>query len=194
MIALARPGTGGSIQNRAPPYRSASGLSSSAALSVALAEVFGVGGSPRSRRPGSAGTPSTVSGVPVGAMDPLVCAGGRRGHALLIDFATLATDQVPVPDEAEIVVVDSGQRRTLRTSGLRRPGGRVPGAASVVGPLGIGVESDLAALSDPVLHRHGPATSSPSAAGSESSRRRWRPATWPGRARLMAESHRSLAE
>ena len=46
MVALARPEWGGSLQIRTT-LPVGSGLSSSAALSVALAEVFGVSGSPR---------------------------------------------------------------------------------------------------------------------------------------------------
>jgi galactokinase len=151
MIALARPDTGGSIHiDTTLPI--GSGLSSSAALSVALAEVFEVGGSAEETAEVCRHA-EHLSGVPVGAMDPLICAGGRRGHALLIDFATLATRQVLVPREAEIVVVDSGQRRTLRTSDYAVRVAECDRAAAVVGPLGLAVESDLAALSDPLLWR-----------------------------------------
>ena len=73
-----------------------SGLSSSAALSVALAEVFEAGGGPEEiARLGQRA--EHAIGVPVGLMDPLVCAGGQAGHALLIDFDTLDRRPVPIP-------------------------------------------------------------------------------------------------
>jgi len=79
---------------------------------VALAEVFGVTGDPAviARLCQEA---EHRSGVPVGAMDPLVCAGGRRGYAMLIDFSSLDIEQVPIPPDCEFVVVDSGRPRTL---------------------------------------------------------------------------------
>ncbi len=127
-----------------------SGLSSSAALSVALAEVFGVDGGPEEIARLCQRAEHAV-GVPVGLMDPLVCAGGRTGHALLIEFDTLATRSVPIPAEVDIVVVDSGQRRTLRTSAYATRVAECEAAARVVGPLGLCDEDALGSLRDPVL-------------------------------------------
>ena len=122
MATLVRPGPGSLRIEADLPI--GAGLSSSAALCVALADVFGVGGSAvelahlcqeAERR----------TGFPVGAMDPLVCAGARSGHALLIDFSSMATRQIPLPAEAE---VRGGRLRPgshRRRLGLRRAGGRV---------------------------------------------------------------------
>jgi galactokinase len=151
MIALARPGTGGTVQIDAT-LPIGSGLSSSAALSVALAEVFGVEGSAETIAR-LCQRAEHLSGVPVGAMDPLICAGARHGHALLIDFSTLATRQIPLPEEAEIVVVDSGQPRALRLSAYATRVAECQAAAAVIGTLGKADQADLAALSDPVLLR-----------------------------------------
>jgi galactokinase len=151
MIALARPEAGGRLQiDGTLPI--GSGLSSSAALSVALAEVFGVTGEPAviARLCQEA---EHRAGAPVGVMDPLVCAGARRGHALLIDFATLDTEHVPVPADADIVVVDSGQRRTVRTSAYVARVAESEAAAAMVGPLGSADDDDLLALRDPLLRR-----------------------------------------
>ena len=153
MAALCHLETGGTlaVESTLPV---GSGLSSSAAMSVALAEVFG--------------GPDTVLdiarlcqraehaiGVPVGLMDPLVCAGGRAGHAVLIDFDTLDVRPVAIPPEAELVVVDSGQRRTLRTSGYATRVEECHAAEAAVGPLGRYRPADLDALltslPDPVL-------------------------------------------
>jgi galactokinase len=149
MMALSRPGSGGAVHIDAT-LSVGSGLSSSAALSVALAEVFGAGGDPEAVAV-LCQRAEHLAGVPVGAMDPLICAGGRQGHALLIDFSTMASSQIPVPEEAEIVVVDSGQPRTLRTSGYAARRAECEAAAAVIGPLGRADGTDLARLSDPVL-------------------------------------------
>jgi len=149
MIAVSRPDSGGAVQIDASLPIGA-GLSSSAALAVALAEVFGVGGDPGAVA-ALCQRAEHLSGIPVGALDPLICAGGRRGHALLIDFSTMTTRLIPMPEEAEVVVVDSGQRRTLRTSGYAARRAECEAAAAVIGPLGRADGTDLARLTDPVL-------------------------------------------
>jgi galactokinase len=151
MIATARPDTGGTmtIDTNLPI---GSGLSSSAALCVAVAEVFGVGGSAEAVA-GLCQRAEHLAGVPVGMMDPLICLRGQRGRALLIDFSTLATEQIPVPADAEFVVVDSRQRRTLVTSDYAARVAECEAAAAVIGPLGMADEADLMALDDPVLRQ-----------------------------------------
>jgi galactokinase len=190
MIALAPPGAGGTIQIESTLPIGA-GLSSSAALLVALAEVLGVSGSPKVIAT-LCQRAEHLSGVPVGAMDPLICAGGLHGHALLIDFSTLATRQIRIPGDAEIVVVDSGQRRTLRTSDYATRVADCRAAEAVIGPLGLADQSDLAGLSDPVLRQR--------ARHVVSECRRVRNVAealtaddLAGGGELMTESHRSLA-
>ena len=146
-----------------------SGLSSSAALAVALASVFGVGGTP-GRVARLCREAVHLIGVPVGLMDPLVCAGGRAGHAMLMDFGGdfdddgdgggpdgdgdgVTTRHIPLPEEAEFVVVDSGQRRTLSTSAYAERVAQCRAAADQVGPLGRCGPDDLADIHDPVLHQ-----------------------------------------
>jgi len=133
-----------------------SGLSSSAALAVALASVFGLGSVAGTTAESLAVLCQEAEhriGVPVGLMDPLVCAGGRAGHAMLIDFDTLTTRHIPLPEDAEFVVVDSGQRRTLSSSAYADRVAECRSAADVVGPLGRCDQHDLATLRDPVLRR-----------------------------------------
>jgi galactokinase len=129
-------------------------LASSAALLVALAEVFGVAGPPAAVA-SLCQEAEHLIGVPVGAMDPLVCAGGRRDHALLIDFSTMDTRPVPHPTGTDVVVVDSGHRRSLHEAPYAVRVEECRSAAVVVGPLGLADETDLAAISDPLLRRRG---------------------------------------
>ncbi len=98
------------IESTVPP---GAGLSSSAALLVAVAaglrpEMGGRAAALACRR-----AEQTATGVQVGVMDQFASALGRRGHALLLDCGTLAYELLPFPDEVAIAVVDSGEHRSL---------------------------------------------------------------------------------
>ncbi len=191
LASLARPEQGGSIHVVATLPRGA-GLSSSAALCVALAELFGVEGSPEvvGRLCQAA---ERRSGVPVGPMDPLVCAGARRGRALWIDFATHGQRQVAVPADAAFVVVDSEERRDLRRSPYAQRVAECEAAAAVVGPLGRASLGDLPGLRDPLLRsraRH--VVTECARVGSFAEALAASDLVAAGA--LMDESHRSLAE
>lgn len=151
MVSLARPAFGGRVHVTSTVPRG-SGLSSSAALAVALADAFGVGGDALVIARLCQAAEHRV-GVPVGLMDPLVCAGGISGHALLIDFASLDTRHVPVPAGAEFIVVDSGQRRDLRTSAYSTRVAECEAATAIIGPLGLATEADIIGLRDSLLRR-----------------------------------------
>ncbi|MGO8871701.1 MAG: galactokinase [Acidimicrobiales bacterium] len=151
MVALTRPPEGGTLEITAD-LPAGSGLSSSAALAVALAEVFGVDGSPRTIAR-LCQLAEHLAGAPVGPMDPLVCAGGLAGRALLVEFPSLDVRPVPVPSEADILVVDSGSPRSLRDSGYAARVAECRAAADRIGPLGLAAEEQLALLDDPRLRR-----------------------------------------
>jgi galactokinase len=92
---------------------SGSGLSSSAALLVAVAaglrpDMDGVEAALACQR-----AEQRATGVQVGVMDQFAAALGRRGHALLLDCGTLEYRAVPFPDELLIAVIDSGEHRSL---------------------------------------------------------------------------------
>jgi galactokinase len=93
------------------------------------------------------------AGVPVGIMDPLVCAGGVAGHALRIDCATLDCRPVVLPAGLDVLVVDSGLPRTLAGSAYALRVAECEAAAEIVGPLGRAGPDDLPALRDPLLRR-----------------------------------------
>ncbi len=151
MVALTHARTGGigRIETTIPV---GAGLSSSAALLVALAGALGAEGTARSiaRLCQQA---ENFSGVPVGIMDPLACAGGRAGHGLLIDFSDLSIRYVPIPAEAELVVIHSGVHRALRFTEYAARVAECEAAAVTVGPLGRADESDVGGLRDPLLRR-----------------------------------------
>lgn len=99
------------VTSRVPP---AAGISSSAALLVAIASGL---------RPDLEGGQAALAcqraeqratGVQVGIMDQFASAMGRRGRALLLDCATLEYRPVPFPEDLLIAVIDSGVRRRLQ--------------------------------------------------------------------------------
>jgi len=98
------------VRSNVPP---GSGLSSSAALLVALAaglrpDLGGVAAALACQRAEQAAT-----GVRVGVMDQFASALGRAGHCLLLDCATLEYRLVAFPDDLVIAVIDSGIQRRL---------------------------------------------------------------------------------
>jgi len=102
-----------SVTSQVPP---GAGISSSAALLVALAsgmrrDLDGKEAALACQRAEQAAT-----GVQVGVMDQFASALGRRGDALLLDCATLEYQLVPFPDEVAIAVIDSGEHRSLAST------------------------------------------------------------------------------
>lgn len=111
------------------------GLSSSAALELAVALACGFGGSALDLAELCQRAERVASGVPCGIMDQLASASGVDGCALLMNFTDLSVEPVPVPDDAEIVVIDSGQPRALADSDYGQRREDCEHAAEMVGPL-----------------------------------------------------------
>jgi galactokinase len=98
------------VTSQVPPN---AGISSSAALLVAVAsgvrpEIDGKDAAVACQR-----AEQKATGVQVGVMDQFASALGRQGCALLLDCATLEYQVVPFPDEIAIAVIDSGEHRSL---------------------------------------------------------------------------------
>jgi galactokinase len=93
------------------------GLSSSAALAVAVARAF----APELTSRQIAGVAYRAEhdhvGVPCGMMDQTIAALAKRDHALLFESASLETTQIPFA--ARLLLVDTGSRRDLATSRLK---------------------------------------------------------------------------
>jgi galactokinase len=101
------------VASQVPP---GAGISSSAALLVAIASGL---------RPDMEGKQAALAcqraeqkatGVQVGVMDQFASALGRKGSALLLDCSTLEYQLVPFPDEVAIAVIDSGEHRSLAST------------------------------------------------------------------------------
>jgi len=93
------------------------GLSSSAALELAVARAFAaVAGLPwdavAMAKLGQRAENEWI-GVRCGIMDQLVSAAGRAGHALRIDCRSLDLEPVPIPESLAVVILDTGTRRGL---------------------------------------------------------------------------------
>ncbi len=126
-----------------------SGLSSSASLEVAVALALGDDGSPLEVARRCQLAEHRATGVPCGIMDQLAITAGVRGHALLMDFATLRVEPVAVPDRARFWVVHSGQQRELVDSAYARRRAECERAAAAVGPLPAASLATIGRLPDP---------------------------------------------
>lgn len=129
------------------------GLSSSAALEVAVALALGFDGSAVELAQGCQGAEQLASGVPCGIMDQLASAAGREGHALRIDCTTLGCVAVPIPPELDVVVVHSGVSRRLAGSAYADRRAECEAAVAELGPLREANVADVEAVRDPVLRR-----------------------------------------
>jgi galactokinase len=129
------------------------GLSSSASLELAVALALGFHGTAADLATLGQAAEQRASGVPCGLMDQLASACGIPGHALLIDFSTLEVAAVPMPGDIEVVVVHSGQSRTLAGSAYAQRRAECEAAAERVGPLRHARLSAVEALDDPVLRK-----------------------------------------
>lgn len=101
------------IVNVASDIPPGSGLSSSAALLVSVASGIAPDIDGKAAALACQRAEQKATGVQVGVMDQFASALGRRGHALLLDCATLEYREVPFPEELVIAVIDSGQHRNL---------------------------------------------------------------------------------
>jgi galactokinase len=192
VVAEVRPSTGftGTVTTTLPI---GGGLSSSGALEVAVALALGFEGTPLELAQLGQRAEQRASGVPSGIMDQLASAAGVEGHALLIDCRSLDLRPVAVPEGVAIVVVDSGEARTLVGSAYAERRAQAEMAEAVIGPLRDANTLDLQRLEDPVAKARARHVISENA-------RVWTFAEaleegWPVEAgALMAASHASLRD
>jgi galactokinase len=93
------------------------GLSSSAALELAVAKAFhavsGFAWEPARMAQLAQRAENRWVGVNCGIMDQLISAAGVAGHALLIDCRSLELTPVPLPPGSKVVILDTATRRGL---------------------------------------------------------------------------------
>ncbi|HEX3541123.1 MAG TPA: galactokinase [Acidimicrobiales bacterium] len=152
VVAEVRPAVGGRGQVRTTLPLGA-GLSSSAALEVAVACALGLAGPPLALAQLCQRAEQRASGVPCGIMDQLASAAGVAGHALLIDCATNDARPVPLPEAADVVAVHSGQSRRLATSAYAARRAECEAAAALIGPLRLARSADVETLAEARLRR-----------------------------------------
>ena len=126
------------------------GLSSSAALEIAVALALG------SELPSSELAQLTrraehlATGVPTGIMDQLCIASARDGHGTMIDCRTLEVTHVPIPTDVKIVVRFIAHR-TLVGSAYADRVAQCAAAESIIGPLRDASLADVAAITDATI-------------------------------------------
>jgi galactokinase len=131
-----------------------SGLSSSAALEVALLRAFVQAFSLTLTDVRIALLGQRVEtdfvGVPVGVMDQMAASLADSAHALFLDTRSLAYESVPLPRSAELVVIDSAIPHDLATGEYRTRRRECEEAAKL---LGVAQLRDLAATDLPRIAR-----------------------------------------
>ena len=129
------------------------GLSSSAAFEVALALVLGFEGTVLELAALCQRAENLSSGVPSGILDQLSSAGGRAGKAMIMDCHDLTLTYIDVPDDADIVVIHSGQERTLSGSEYPARVAQCAAAESLIGPLRLATNEAAESIEDPLIRR-----------------------------------------
>jgi galactokinase len=171
------------------------GLSSSAALEVAVALALGADPSQKlalARLCQAA--EQRASGVPCGIMDQLCITSAVEGHALLIDCATERIEPVPLPREVDVAVLYGGERRSLAASAYGERRAECTRAEEVLGvALNAARADDVELLADPLLRRRARHVVS------ENARVRTfaealRAGDWPAAGAAMIASHNSLRD
>jgi galactokinase len=151
VVAELRPAVGftGTVTTTLPV---GGGLSSSAALEVGVALALGApADDPLALAQLCQRGEQRATGVPSGIMDQLASAGGVEGHALLIDCRSLDVRPVPVPEDVDVVVVDSGEARTLVGSPYAERRAQAEAAEAIVGPLRDATTLALKEIEDEVV-------------------------------------------
>jgi galactokinase len=126
------------------------GLSSSAALEVAVALALGYDGPRLELAQLCQRAENRASGVPSGIMDQLAIASGVAGHALLIDCGELTVAPIAMPESVE-VVVQFIAHRTLVGSPYADRVAECAAAEQLIGPLRHASLSDVARIADPTV-------------------------------------------
>jgi galactokinase len=168
------------------------GLSSSAALEIAVALALGSTLSASELALLTQRAEHIATGVPTGIMDQLCVASARDGHGTMIDCRTLEVQHVPIPTDVKIVVRFIAHR-TLVGSAYADRVAQCAAAESIIGPLRDASLADVGAITDAtiasrarhVISENARVVSFASALAS---------GDYSGAGEIMTLSHRSLAQ
>jgi len=127
------------------------GLSSSASVEVAMAlAMLGIADASMTRKDVAKAcrrAEQTYGGVNCGIMDQFSIACCERGHAMLLDCRTLATESVTIPAEMTLLLTDSGVKHKLTESGYNQRADECREAVEILR----GEDSSIIALRDVTL-------------------------------------------
>ena len=126
------------------------GLSSSAALEIAVALALGCELPASELAQLTQRAEHIATGVPTGIMDQLCIASARDGHGTMIDCRTLEVQHVPIPTDVKIVVRFIAHR-TLVGSAYADRVAQCAAAESIIGPLRDASLTDIAAITDATI-------------------------------------------
>jgi len=129
------------------------GLSSSAALEIALAVAMQFNGSPLELALMGQRSEHRAVGVPCGLLDQLSIVFGKQDHAMVIDFSDNAIDHVAFPEDLDIVIMHSGQVRELVDSEYAERRSMCEQAAQRIGPLANASLTEIATLDGDLKRR-----------------------------------------
>jgi galactokinase len=126
------------------------GLSSSAALEIAVALALDCELPATELAQLTQSAEHLATGVPTGIMDQLCIASARHGHGALIDCTTLAVRHIPIPSDVKIVVRFIAHR-TLVGSAYADRVAQCAAAESIIGPLRNAAMSDIAKIDNKII-------------------------------------------
>ena len=126
------------------------GLSSSAALELAVAVAMGSTVSPTDLALLTQRAEQMATGVPTGIMDQLCIASARAGHGTVIDCHTLNVSHVSIPDDVQVVVRFIAHR-TLVGSEYGERVAQCQAAEAIIGPLRLASLQSLDAIENEVV-------------------------------------------
>ena len=168
------------------------GLSSSAALEIAVALALGAELSATDLALLTQRAEHVATGVPTGIMDQLCITSARHGHGTLIDCRTLEVTHVPIPTDIKIVVRFIAHR-TLVGSAYSDRVAECATAESLIGPLRDASLADVATIADSTI-----AARAKHVVSENARVRAFADALTSGNyitaGKIMTDSHQSLAE
>ncbi len=126
------------------------GLSSSAALEIAVALALDCELPATELAQMTQRAEHLATGVPTGIMDQLCITSARQGHGALIDCTTLEVRHIPIPSDVKIVVRFIAHRTLVGTAYADRVA-QCKAAESIIGPLRNAAMSDIAKIDNKII-------------------------------------------